>query len=629
MITHNPLHRSQRAGLPHWALASGDNAKSPQGIGMANAWRGQPAPDEPPHPLPGDPGGLATPPERTTPESPDLETKRVKRRAVHGHPVVPQMPLHDRAQPPAHYRDRCVQAPPKLGFDLAQLCLQPLPDRLPHHREPSIPLLPADVREAEEVERLRLPLPGAPPALSRIRAECQQARLLGVQLQLELREPLAQLCQEPLSVSPVLEPHDDVIRVPHDDHVAVGLRLPPPLSPEVEHVVQVHVGQEWRDAAPLGRAFLTLRPRPVLQHAGIAPFLDQPHDAPVRNPMLDELHQPPVVNGIEEPPDVGIEHPVHLPRQQSRIERIQRTVRAAPRPKPVGEAEEVRLVDGVQHLRRRALDDLVFQRGDAQRPQPPVGFGDVRPLDRLRSIRSALQPSGQVREVRLEGLPVVPPRLAVDARSRVPLQREVRCSQTFHVGDVVQERREPHRLVPLSNLTYPRQRTGRACPALRPGRGLPARVPFGQAPSLHPLRRRSPGLVRRLRRYYGPVRLPLTVHHRRTSMNFPMRPAAPSATGGQRPSRFSREVCLYMLGVSDRAEPRPVSRWRRTECGLPLLLTASALRSKVLSRLYTRPVRPPVNVSPPPLQAPTHDSGPVWVADPSPYDSFIRNTSPV
>ena len=30
-ITRNPLHGSQRAGLPHWALASGDNAKSPQG----------------------------------------------------------------------------------------------------------------------------------------------------------------------------------------------------------------------------------------------------------------------------------------------------------------------------------------------------------------------------------------------------------------------------------------------------------------------------------------------------------------------------------------------------------------------------------------------------------------------
>src|SRR5207249_3071366 len=112
------------------------------------------------------------------------------------------------------------------------------------------------------------------------------------------------------------KPHDEVVRVPHDDHVAAGLRLPPPLSPEVERVVQVHVSQERRNAAPLGRAFFTPCPRPVLQHAGVEPLLDQPHDAPVRNAVLDELHQPPVVDGLEKPPDVGIEHPVHLPRQE-------------------------------------------------------------------------------------------------------------------------------------------------------------------------------------------------------------------------------------------------------------------------------------------------------------------------
>ena len=36
-----------------------------------------------------------------------------------------------------------------------------------------------------------------------------------------------------------------------------------------------------------------------------------------------------------------------------------------------------------------------------------------------------------------------------------------------------------------------------------------------------------------------------------------------------------------------------------------------------------------VNASPLPLRETAHDSGPSWVADPSTYDSFIRNTSPV
>jgi hypothetical protein len=127
----------------------------------------------------------------------------------------------------------------------------------------------------------------------------------------------------------------------------------------------------------------------------------------------------------------------------------------------------------------------------------------------------------------------------------------------------------------------------------------------------------------------GPVRLPVVVHHRRVSLDFPMRPAAPSATGGHGLSRFSREVCPDMLGVSDRAGLRRVLPWRHAGCGLPPSSTASASRSEVLSRLNTRPARTPVNASPPPLRADTHDSGPVWAANPSPYDSCIRNTSPV
>jgi hypothetical protein len=38
------------------------------------------------------------------------------------------------------------------------------------------------------------------------------------------------------------------------------------------------------------------------------------------------------------------------------------------------------------------------------------------------------------------------------------------------------------------------------------------------------------------------------VHHRRTSVDFPMRPAAPSPTGNHGLSRFSREVCPDMHG---------------------------------------------------------------------------------
>src|SRR5438034_11105692 len=67
-----------------------------------------------------------------------------------------------------------------------------------------------------------------------------------------------------------------------------------------------------RGAAALRRPLLHPCSLPLLQHAGVQPFLDEPHDASVRDAVLDELHEPSVVDGIEESTDVDVEHPVHL-----------------------------------------------------------------------------------------------------------------------------------------------------------------------------------------------------------------------------------------------------------------------------------------------------------------------------
>jgi hypothetical protein len=48
-----------------------------------------------------------------------------------------------------------------------------------------------------------------------------------------------------------------------------------------------------------------------------------------------------------------------------------------------------------------------------------------------------------------------------------------------------------------------------------------------------------------------------------------------------------------------------------------------------ISRLDIQPACSPVNAWSVPLPDPTHDSGPTWIATPSLFDSFIRNTAPV
>jgi hypothetical protein len=177
-------------------------------------------------------------------------------------------------------------------------------------------------------------------------------------------------------------------------------------------------------------------------------------------------------------------------------------------------------------------------------------------------------------------------------------------------------------------LSYPPQRTLHDYPVQCPARVLPWRLSFGQTPSLHPLRRHFSGLVRGLRHYYGSVRLPAVVHHRRASLDFSMR-STPHFVDGRRISRFSRRLLPYMHGVSDLAGYLHTSPLRYVGCCLPHFPKRSASRSISISRLNTQPARSPVNASALPLRAPPHDSGPLWLAKPLTYDSRIHYNLPV
>src|ERR1700692_4646677 len=629
-ITHDPLHGSGRAGFPHPALALGNNAHAAQRIGMTDRRQRQPAGDEAPHSIPENAAVLAPPRQRAMPRPGGSESKKRQRRLVHGHSVVAKVSTHNRPQPLALLGDGFVHAALKLGFHLIQLRLQPLAYRLPQHREPSIAfLLHADVRKAEKVERLRFPFSTPLPLVDRIWTELEKSRFLRVQFQIELLHSLSEFHPELIGIRLAVKSNHDVVRKTHHNHVAVRPLLTPRLDPQVEHVMKINVSQQRRCTAALGRSFFRACSFPILQHARVEPFLDQSHDAPICNPVLDELHQPFVRNRIEEAANVDVEHPVHFSRKQSRIERIQRLVLASPGPESIRKAQEVGLVDSVQHLDRCTLDDLVFQRRYSERPLPPVGLRYIHPTHRLRSVRSSLQPMGEILEVVLEGLAVVPPRLTVHARRRFLLQAEVSLAEPFRIVDMVEKRGEPQLLILLCCLTYPLQRAERVFPARCPGRVLLGQVPFGQASSLHPLRGRLPGVVRGLLRYSRSVRLPRSVRHRRASLDFPMRPEATSALGELGISRFPREVLPYVHRVCDRAGLRCTSRYRCTRWGLPLAPTASASRSVFLTRLNTRPARSLVNASTPPSRAAPHDSGPMWVATSHSYDSFIHYTSPV
>jgi hypothetical protein len=187
-------------------------------------------------------------------------------------------------------------------------------------------------------------------------------------------------------------------------------------------------------------------------------FPDQPQDPLVCDPVLKELRQPAMVKAGEELAEIRVEHPVHAPRLDRGGERIQRIMRAAPRPKPIRETEEVRLVDGVQNLDERPLKDLVLQRSDTKRPLPPVRLRYEHPPRRLRSVAPALDTGVQIREVALQILPVVLPPHAVHPRRGLWTDRPVGRPQAINI-DMVQERREPRFLVLLRHSAHAVQLT--------------------------------------------------------------------------------------------------------------------------------------------------------------------------
>src|SRR6266536_3884075 len=150
----------------------------------------------------------------------------------------------------------------QLGLDLAWLRLQPLRFGDAFELKAPVAVLPADVREAQEGERLRLAEAPLLSSLGGEAAELEQARLLGGQLQAELRKSVAKLGEEPLGVIPVLEADDVVVGDAHDDHLATRMPPPPLVGPEVEDGVEVDVCEQRRDRCSLRRSFPRLRPCP-------------------------------------------------------------------------------------------------------------------------------------------------------------------------------------------------------------------------------------------------------------------------------------------------------------------------------------------------------------------------------
>jgi hypothetical protein len=105
VLADGPPHRSQRAGLPHWAPPSGTNVEPLDRVWMSRTGGRQPACSEPVHPPPVQPRPLTSPPQRPKPVPGSLGAERRDSVNISGHRVVGEVTADHTTQPLPLFRN--------------------------------------------------------------------------------------------------------------------------------------------------------------------------------------------------------------------------------------------------------------------------------------------------------------------------------------------------------------------------------------------------------------------------------------------------------------------------------------------------------------------------------------------
>jgi hypothetical protein len=162
------------------------------------------------------------------------------------------------------------------------------------------------------------------------------------------------------------------------------------IGPQVERIAKIDVGQQRRDHSSLRSTRFGWHKVSIFHDAGLQPLANQAEDATITDTVLDETDQPLMADRVEESGYVGVHYPVRLRRGDPDCQRVQRIVLSASGPEPIRKPQEVYFVDGIEHLHDGALNDLVLQRGDAQRTLSSIRFCNISSPRWERSIRASM-----------------------------------------------------------------------------------------------------------------------------------------------------------------------------------------------------------------------------------------------
>lgn len=211
----------------------------------AGTWEMKPR--ETPHSLPGPTMAttLTTAAKHRKPVASNLVPETADAVTVARDSMIIQPSPHNAPQPTTRFAHRTVHSLSQFRFDLPQCGTHAFGHRMSMDREPAaLASLGTLVREAKEVESFGPALAASCTTFARIATELDQTRFAFVELQSELGKPRVEVLQTRRRLAPGLETDHEIIRIPYDNHIAATAVFPPPLDPQVKHIVQEDVREE-------------------------------------------------------------------------------------------------------------------------------------------------------------------------------------------------------------------------------------------------------------------------------------------------------------------------------------------------------------------------------------------------
>jgi hypothetical protein len=191
-------------------------------------------------------------------------------------------------------------------FDVVQELPTTFGRRYPDDFESTAPVSRTEVPEAQKVEAWLLSRSDFGRA-----AERQQAGLLFRDLETKLAQPLFHGRCESFDLSVSLKTCHKIVCEAHEMGGSFTSTLHPFLKPKVNYVVKIDVGQARRNGPALRRTLLRPDQDSIAERTGPQPLPDESQDGRVFDFDPKHLHEPPVIQVIEESPYVSLKDPVH------------------------------------------------------------------------------------------------------------------------------------------------------------------------------------------------------------------------------------------------------------------------------------------------------------------------------